>query len=408
MKNRKDNKKRNLRSGEYQKSDGRYEYRYTDDFGKSRSVYSFRLVPTDIDPSGDTSTPSLREMESEIVRGERRVTDKRTLDEAFEDYILVAPCREHVRGMKRYQYNRHIKATLGGMDISVITNEDILRFYRHLGIELGLSASYIEEMHSIINGIFRNELCNRRVLYNPAENLGKALKFIGKKKASDRRALIPEEQEAFLYALEQSDISSVVKCLLMFLLGTGCRISEALSLCWDDIDFSQEEIHINRSFVCDICDDGHYKRRLSETKSESGNRIIPMIKSVRETLADVFEITRELRKRSGNNYIFLNPSGVPYTRGNIDIMIRRVRDSYNKGELGFYGDITQLPPLSAHILRHTFCTRLCESVTDMSGLKTVSEIMGHANVDMTLNVYTSVNEKKKKKSMKLLEDGIRL
>lgn len=399
MKNRKDDKKRNLRSGEYQRADGRYEYRFRDEDGKTRSVYSYRLVPTDTDQSGGFG-PSLREIETEILKGTRKVTKKRTFDEAFEDYILTAPCREHVRSLKRYWYGLHIKDRFGLRDVAKITNSDIQRFYRYLGLELGYSASYIEEMHSIINGVFRNELSNRRIQYNPAENLGRTLKFAAQKKPQkERRAMTVGEQEAFLWALGKAELSKTVEGLIRFLLGTGCRISEALSLRWGDVDFVNGDISISRSFVTAINDEGGYERYLSETKTEAGVRIIPMTSSVKDVLT-------ELAGTSDSDYIFVNGSGQPYSRENIDKMLKRVRQNYNNGSYGYYNDIFELPPLSAHILRHTFCTRLCENVSEMNSLKNISEIMGHSNINITLNVYVSVDQKQKNEALRLIEDKI--
>lgn len=67
-KKRYDNKHRVLRSGESQRSDGRYAYKYTDHAGKDKFVYSWKLVPTDRTPSGKRDGPSLREKEKEIQK----------------------------------------------------------------------------------------------------------------------------------------------------------------------------------------------------------------------------------------------------------------------------------------------------------------------------------------------------
>lgn len=82
MKNRKDNKKRNLRSGEYQRADGRYEYRFRDEDGKTRSVYSYRLVPTDTDQSGRADRSRSRRLYSRrsYARGLIRGTGGKTAD----------------------------------------------------------------------------------------------------------------------------------------------------------------------------------------------------------------------------------------------------------------------------------------------------------------------------------------
>ena len=63
---RRDNKNRILRTGESQRKDGRYAYKYTDTFGKPQFAYSWKLVPTDKTPAGKREDISLREKEKEI------------------------------------------------------------------------------------------------------------------------------------------------------------------------------------------------------------------------------------------------------------------------------------------------------------------------------------------------------
>ena len=65
---RRDNKNRILRSGESQRKDGRYAYKYTDTFGKVQFVYAWKLVPTDKTPAGKRDDISLREKKKEIQK----------------------------------------------------------------------------------------------------------------------------------------------------------------------------------------------------------------------------------------------------------------------------------------------------------------------------------------------------
>ena len=67
-KKRRDSKNRVLRSGESQRKDGRYAYKYIDTFGKPQFVYSWKLVPTDKTPAGKRDDISLREKEKEIQK----------------------------------------------------------------------------------------------------------------------------------------------------------------------------------------------------------------------------------------------------------------------------------------------------------------------------------------------------
>ena len=63
---RRDNRNRILREGEYQRSDGRYRFRYIDEDGKEKNVYSWRLDKNDPMPKGKKREPSLREKEKQI------------------------------------------------------------------------------------------------------------------------------------------------------------------------------------------------------------------------------------------------------------------------------------------------------------------------------------------------------
>ena len=65
---RRDSKNRVLRSGESQRKDGRYAYKYTDTFGKPQFVYAWKLVPTDKTPKGKREDKSLREKVKEIQK----------------------------------------------------------------------------------------------------------------------------------------------------------------------------------------------------------------------------------------------------------------------------------------------------------------------------------------------------
>lgn len=80
---KRDNKGRLLRQGERQREDGRYEYRYKDIKGNTRSVYSWKLVDTDKAPFGKKCAESLRELEKQM----RRDLEYGTLNSFFDSYI---------------------------------------------------------------------------------------------------------------------------------------------------------------------------------------------------------------------------------------------------------------------------------------------------------------------------------
>ena len=90
---RRDNRNRILREGEYQRKDGRYRFRYIDEDGKEKNVYSWRLDKNDPMPKGKKREPSLREKEKQIEADlfDRIVTNggNYTVLELVEKYVSL-------------------------------------------------------------------------------------------------------------------------------------------------------------------------------------------------------------------------------------------------------------------------------------------------------------------------------
>lgn len=110
---------------------------------------------------------------------------------------------------------------------------------------------------------------------------------------------------------------------------------------------------------------------VSTPKTQSGKREIPLMMDVRRQLAK----QREYDRLTG-------------TAG-INSLIGRIIDSYNDQERARAEEEGQkpelLPKFSAHILRHTFCTRFCENE---SNIKVIQEIMGHHDIKTTMDIYS--------------------
>ena len=106
---------RNLREGERQKKDGRYEYRYRDIYGVMRSVYSWRLTKADPQPSGKRPCQTLRDLEAEIkkdlIDGIDTYSAKTvTLNERFELYMEnKLNIKESTATNYRYMYDNYVR-----------------------------------------------------------------------------------------------------------------------------------------------------------------------------------------------------------------------------------------------------------------------------------------------------------
>ena len=126
---------------------------------------------------------------------------------------------------------------------------------------------------------------------------------------------------------------------------------------------------------------------VSTPKTQSGKREIPLMMDVRRQLAKQREYDR-LTGTTGNariegytDFVFHTFKGMPFTTAGINSLIGRIIDSYNDQERARAEEEGQkpelLPKFSAHILRHTFCTRFCENE---SNIKVIQEIMGHHDI----------------------------
>ena len=131
---RRDNKGRLLRQGELQRSDGKYEYRYYDEKGERKSVYSWKLVDTDRIPSGKRCNESLRSMEKRIRRDledgiHTHEADRTTLNGHFDRYIAQKiEIKESTRGNYKYMYDKYVRDEIGYMKLANIKYSDIKRF----------------------------------------------------------------------------------------------------------------------------------------------------------------------------------------------------------------------------------------------------------------------------------------
>ncbi len=159
-------------------------------------------------------------------------------------------------------------------------------------------------------------------------------------------------------------------------LCTGMRIGEICALTWEDIDTQEGVIcirsTIQRIYVID--NEKRYTKIVLDTpKTKNSIREIPINK-------DLLQILKPLKK-------IVNPSFFVLTNDKKYIEPRTYRNFYKR--LMTHLDI---PPIKFHGLRHSFATRCIESKCDY---KTVSVLLGHANISTTLNLYVHPNMEKR-------------
>lgn len=404
---RRDNKGRVLSPGESQRSDGQYMFRYTEKGGVRRTVYSWRLTATDRLPDGKRACEALRDMEARIRHDEEdgiggRFSGKSTLNDCFERYIsMKSGLKKTTIASYKYQWRHYVQdSPLGKTEIGRIRNSDVKRFYMSL-FDRGLKPSTIHPIHSMIHPVFDMAVQDREIRFNPSD---KAMNEIMRSQEwSDTRihALTEKEQSRFLEFLEKDHVYRRWLPLFVIMLGTGCRIGEILALRWVDCDFKNRIISINHNLVCKTLDDGKSHWVINAPKTKTGYRDVPMFDDVAAALR-AFPIGANKTTIDGySGFIFANSKGRMLRIDQIDRVIKKIAEKANNEP----GDHVPLPMFSAHSLRHTFCTRLCEAGED---LKLIQKIMGHKSITTTMNIYNEVTADRKTEKFKELEGKIKL
>lgn len=416
MARRKDQKGRILREGETQREDGRYEYRYYDVNGNRKSIYSWKLTATDPLPEGKRACIGLREMERDILRDVRDgvlTQHKITLNDRWSDYISNKyDLKPSTKGNYCYMYDKFVRNEIGKANISLINYSMIRRYFNHLVFDLEMEPGTATIIYTLLHPVFNVAVRDGLIRSNPTNGVIAELKKITHWEQPQKHGLTEAQQRVFIDYLN----THVVKyknwtALFICLLGTGCRISEMLSLRWEDIYWEENLISINHSIMFRIRgQNGDIQRHVTTPKTRSGIRVIPMFRSVRKALQDEYDRQKEtgfcqevIDGYSG--FIWQSKTGKLLQPHTVNHKTRQIINNYNReetinaekeGRIPFL-----LPYFSVHQLRHTFCIRLCERESD---LKLIQEIMGHSNISTTMNVYNESNTDRKKKSFSRIEE----
>jgi len=393
---RKDTKGRVLHKGEcYNNSRKCYVYAYTDSFGKRRFLYSQDLG-------------ELRDKEKQVKKYELDGISVYALSQSdfnyvFDRYIETKnELRSSTRSNYVYNYNRYVRKGFGKKKISDIRYSDVLFFYNAL-LQKGLSMSTVETVHGLLHPTFQMAVRDNVIRNNPSDNVMAELKKKQKGRPEPRRALTYEQQRAFLDYLDRPEYIRW-KPMFTVMFGTGVRVGELIALRWDDIDFDDNKLSIRHdiTYCPRVEHDSKCEYKIEDPKTEAGKRDIPLLEKVKEALLE----EKKYQEETGNHcvmelggfsgFIFSNRFGNFFNQQSINREIKRIVNDHNAREqVNARREGRQplmIPSFSCHITRHTFCTRLCENETN---IKVIQTIMGHKDIQTTLDIYAEVSESKK-------------
>ena len=355
----------------YHRKDGRWEGRYKsgyDESGKAkyRSVYghSYMEVREKLAPL-KTRSPA------------PHVTCQMTVKELFSEWLSAVKVRVKTSTFANYlmKVEKHILPVFGGMKYDMLTVQMINNFIQKK-LDLGLSAKYVSDIVIVFKSMskysakiheFRNTLADVE------------LPKVHRREAE----LLTRNQQLHLCRYLQRNPCTTSLCVLLSLY-TGLRVGEVCGLMWRDIDFEKSILTVRRT-VQRIRNCDHSTIIIADSpKSRTSKRTIPIPIFLMKLLRD---------SRSNENCYILSGSNhiiEPRT------LQRRFKSILKKADL---------PSVSYHSLRHAFATNCLQAGFDV---KTLSEILGHASVETTLNRYVHTSMERKIACMALLESKVYL
>ncbi|MBP1565885.1 MAG: site-specific integrase [Oscillospiraceae bacterium] len=348
----------------YKRKDGRWEGRIKIEFnGKVKYKYfygkTYKIVKEKIALFKITDSPT-----SEC--------SYKTIDSLFNEWFTAI--QFSVKPSTLYNYKtkvkKHIIPAFGKLYYNELEVSMINNFISDK-VSTGLSIGYVCDIIAVLKSMakymykvygYKNIITNVTIPRGKTKDL----------------SLLSDEQQKILFKTLTTCINETKLCILLSFY-TGIRIGEVCGLTWSDVDFINNTININKTVQRIHDTDSSLTRLIIDIpKSKSSKRIIPLPTFITEILKKY--------KGDADTYIL---------SGNNNIMEPRTLQRRFKSILKKSG----LPDINYHSLRHMFATNCIKLGFD---IKTLSEILGHSSIEITLKRYVHASLERKIECMNLL------
>lgn len=349
----------------YKRGDGRWEGRYIRGrTPEGRAQYGYVYAAT-YSACREKRRQRLRELPREITP-----SNNMTLPEAVE---LFSVEREQKRKLKestvsRYRYvvRQYIQPQLGAAPLYTLTEQRVADFYRKLQKQ-GLSAKSTRDVGVLLRAILRT--ATKRGCSCTGVNAELPI-------CKKRQVEIFTEPEIVQLAHHIMDAPDLTGLGVLLTLNSGLRLGELCALRWSDIDLHAGFLRVERE-VQRLYEQGRTRLVMQPPKSESSLRRIPLP-------ADMLSLLATYKPKHTGDTCLLTGTAAP-------IEPRTMQNRY-KSLLKRAG----VPYRNFHALRHTYATRCIEQNVD---IKSVSEMLGHSNVRITLQTYVHVSLRHKQQAV---------
>ncbi len=349
----------------YKRKDGRWEARYPKSYTEGHIVYGYVYGQTYSEAKSKRTQP-LSDAKTSTLVTTKKLSSGKVMRDLVNEWLNQkrGSVKEATYVRYRHLYKKHIDEQFGMIKLKKLDVAAIETYIRAKQKTTdGLAPKTIQDILSVYRlliayGVEKNLL--------PPESMSMA-RNQPLLKVSDHKVtvLLPKERtDLERYVLEREDMRSFGIFLALY---TGIRIGELCALRWDDVDLDNGILHINHTFqrLHDYTSSSSKKTRvlISTPKTESSIRMIPLPSFLIDRLSafasspDHFILTDTEKPEETRSYLY-----------------------FYKRQLSICG----LPEYTFHTIRHTFATRCVEEGVD---IKSLSEILGHSNVKITMNRY---------------------
>lgn len=336
----------------------------------------------------------LEEFKKQMSLGALPSDDKLTLEHWYYTWLFDYRIKDlKPKSFEKYEgiYRNYIKgSTIGKIKLKDLRATHLQKHYNELIDLYNKPVSTVKSLNTRLKpclaeaekqGYIQKNYCKMVTL--PKDNTTKEIKVLSS-----------EQQKLFIEAIKGHNL----EVLFLVALSTGLRLGEILGLKWSDIDFNTGTLTVNRTLqrVTQIDRNGNRESKVIEQlpKTKNSIRTIPIPKNILIKLKDhkVEQSKNRLKLSdlySNNDYVFCDKLGYPIDDKRPARNLKSILTKLN------------IEPIKFHGLRHTYATRLFEANIPP---KTVQVLMGHYDISITMDVYTTVMPEKKLEAVEKLND----
>lgn len=370
----KDLKGKELGVGISQRKDGLYQARYTDRWRKRKTIYNKNLR-------------ELRKQLAEAIAGNENFTsikDEITLDKWFNRWMEIYKEKSVRPNTKReyvHIYKKSISPYIGGRLINSLVKLDIQQVVDNASDD-GYGYERQNKIKVILRDMLQRAAEDNLIINNPVSGI--KLRADNQIKA---KALTLEEQNVFFDYCRNTFYDN----LFNVAVNTGLRPGELFALQLSDIDIEKGYIDVNKTLVYQkYLTDERKEFHVEPPKTKQSYRKVPINSVCREYLQRQFELKKVVvskRPKQQNEYLFVTKFNTPLNSQIYSDAIKAVIMQINLTR----SFDNQFEIFSGHTFRHTFATRCFENGVDA---KVVQSFLGHASLNMTMDLYTHVTDDK--------------